>query len=73
MPVRQKTFRIERVTAGGEPRSVAAPGGAISVLQHHEVLDELRALREVIEQRRRRRRKAPAARAITRPRTAQTI
>jgi chemotaxis protein CheZ len=51
MPVRQKTFRIERVTAGGEPRSVAAPGGAISVLQHHEVLNELRALREVIEQR----------------------
>ncbi len=51
MPVRQKTFRIERATAGGEPRSVVAPGGAISVLQHHEVLDELRALREVIEQR----------------------
>jgi chemotaxis protein CheZ len=51
MPVRQKTFRIERVTAGGEPRSAAAPGGAVSALQHHEVLDELRALREVIEQR----------------------
>jgi chemotaxis protein CheZ len=51
MPVRQKTFRIEKVTAGGEPRSVVAPGGAISVLQHHEVLNELRALREMIEQR----------------------
>jgi chemotaxis protein CheZ len=51
MPVRQKTFRIERATAGGEPRSDVAPGGAISVHQHHEVLNELRALREVIEQR----------------------
>ncbi len=51
MPVRQKTFRIERATAGGETRSVAASGGTVSVLQHHEVLNELRALREVIEQR----------------------
>ena len=51
MPVRQKTFRIERLTAGGEPRSVVAPGGAISVFQHHEVLNELKALREMIEQR----------------------
>ncbi|HWF95410.1 MAG TPA: chemotaxis protein [Xanthobacteraceae bacterium] len=55
MPVRQKTYRIERETPGGEPRSAvsayAAPGGAISVLQHQEVLNELRALRDLIEQR----------------------
>jgi len=55
MSVRQKTFRIERANAGGEPRSAVsasgAAGGAISALQHHEVLNELRALRELIEQR----------------------
>jgi chemotaxis protein CheZ len=55
MPVRQKTFRIEKVTPDGEPRNAvsayATSGGAISVLQHHEVLNELRALRDLIEQR----------------------
>ena len=55
MPVRQKTFRIEKATPGGEPQSAvsayAAPGSAISVLQHLEVLNELRALRDLMEQR----------------------
>jgi chemotaxis protein CheZ len=54
MPVRQKSFRIEQMTTSGEPRSVApdsVPGGAVSALRHQEVLDELRALRALIEQR----------------------
>ena len=55
MPVRQKTFRIEQMTPGGEPRSVApngvAPSGAGSAFQHHEVLSELKALRDLIEHR----------------------
>jgi len=58
MPVRRKTFRIEQMALGGEPPSAAfdsarsnsvAPGG--SALQHHEVLNELKALRELIEHR----------------------
>src|ERR1700694_6053380 len=57
MPVRQKTFRIEHMSAGGDPRSVApdrvvpstvASGGAGSALQHHDVLTELKALRALI-------------------------
>jgi chemotaxis protein CheZ len=55
MPVRQKSFRIEQVTTSGEPRSVAPDGvpvgSAVSALRHQEVLDELRALRALIEQR----------------------
>jgi chemotaxis protein CheZ len=54
MPVRQKTFRIEQMTTGSEPRdrvaaSTAAPGGASTTLQHQEVLTELKALRDLIE------------------------
>jgi chemotaxis protein CheZ len=61
MPVRQKTFRIEQMTACGEPRSAvpggAAPGGTApggpsgtgAALRHHEVLTELKALRDLIE------------------------
>lgn len=55
MPVRQKTFRIERVsrtngrTAAPSP---AAPGSTTgAALQQHEVLAEIRALRDLIEQR----------------------
>jgi chemotaxis protein CheZ len=55
MPVRQKSFRIEQMTTSGEPRSVAPDsmpvGGAVSALRHQEVLDELRTLRALIEQR----------------------
>jgi len=47
MPVRQKTFRIEQTTPSGEPR--VAPD-ADSTLQHHHVLNELKALRDLIEQ-----------------------
>jgi chemotaxis protein CheZ len=65
MPVRQKTFRIEKMNPAREPRD-AAPGGApfngaalsgaassgaSTTLQHHEVLTELKALRDLIEQR----------------------
>jgi chemotaxis protein CheZ len=50
MPVRQKIFRIEQMKPAGAPRS-AAPGGAVPGLQHHEVLIELKALRDLIEQR----------------------
>src|SRR5579872_3123966 len=55
MPVRQKTFRIEQSTRRGEPLS-AAPAGAVfgsngSALQHDELLSELKALRDLIEQR----------------------
>jgi chemotaxis protein CheZ len=61
MPTRRKTFRIEQT--GGEPRSPArdieaygaAPGGAGALgglaLQQQEVLDELKALRALMEQR----------------------
>jgi chemotaxis protein CheZ len=53
MPVRRKTFRIEQTTPGGGPARVApassAAGGAGSALQHHEVLTELKALRDLIE------------------------
>ena len=45
MPVRQKTFRIEQMTSGQEPQS-AGSNGAGSTLLHHEVLTELKALRE---------------------------
>jgi len=56
MPVRHKTFRIEKMNPAGEPRNAAAHGGATSsgasvTLQHHEVLTELKALRDLIEQR----------------------
>jgi chemotaxis protein CheZ len=55
MPVRQKTFRIEQTTPGGGPRDAAArdaaQGGAGSALEHQEVLTELKALRDLIEQR----------------------
>jgi chemotaxis protein CheZ len=50
MPVRQKTFRIEQKRPGGPPPN-AAPNGAGSALQNHEVLSELRALRDLIEHR----------------------
>jgi chemotaxis protein CheZ len=46
MPVRQKTFRIEQTTPSGEPR-VAPDAG--STLQHNHVLNELKALRDLIE------------------------
>src|SRR5882672_364764 len=57
MPTRRKIFRIERMTLGGEPRDIeaygAAPGGAAPLsglaLQQQEVLDELKALRALIE------------------------
>jgi chemotaxis protein CheZ len=61
MPTRRKIFRIERMTLGGEPRDMArdietygaAPGGAAPLsglaLQQQEVLDELKALRALIE------------------------
>jgi len=49
MPVRQKTFRIEQMTPGGR-RPSAAPDDAGSALQH-EVLSELKALRDLIEHR----------------------
>jgi chemotaxis protein CheZ len=55
MPVRQKTFRIERKASAAGPAS-AAPHGTGSALQHHEVLSELKALRDLIEDR------TPAAR-----------
>jgi chemotaxis protein CheZ len=60
MPVRQKTFRIEQMIPRGEPQSVAASDaapsgmtrrGARPALQRHDVLSELKALRELIEQR----------------------
>jgi chemotaxis protein CheZ len=62
MPTRRKTFRIEQMTLGGEPRDAArhieaygaAPGGAAQLsglaLQQQEVLDELKALRALVEQ-----------------------
>jgi len=50
MPVRQKTFRIEQMTPGVEPAS-AAPSSGGSSLRHHEVLTELKALRDLIEHR----------------------
>jgi chemotaxis protein CheZ len=50
MPVRQKTFRIEQMTSGQEPQS-AGSNGAGSTLLHHEVLTELKALRDLIEHR----------------------
>ena len=46
MPVRQKTFRIEQTTPSGGPRVAADVG---STLQHHDVLNELKALRDLIE------------------------
>ena len=63
MPTRRKIFRIEQMTLGGEPRDVArdieaygaASGGAAQLgglaLQQQEVLDELKALRALVEQR----------------------
>jgi chemotaxis protein CheZ len=56
MPVRQKTFRIEKMNPAGEPRDAASIGGTVSsgasaTLQHHEVLTELKALRDLIEHR----------------------
>jgi chemotaxis protein CheZ len=63
MPTRRKTFRIEQMTPGGEPRAAArdiaaygaAPGGAAPLsglaLQQQEVLAELKALRALMEQR----------------------
>jgi chemotaxis protein CheZ len=49
MPVRQKTFRIEQMTPSGEPR--VAPNAAGPALQHNDVLNELKALRDLIEHR----------------------
>ena len=46
MPVRQKTFRIEQTTPSGEAR-VAPDAG--STLQHNHILNELKALRDLIE------------------------
>jgi chemotaxis protein CheZ len=65
MPVRQKTFRIEKMNRSGELPGVAltvatsasaassgaASSGASATLQHHEVLTELKALRDLIEHR----------------------
>jgi chemotaxis protein CheZ len=61
MPVRQKTFRIEKTNPACEPRDAAAncgatfngtaSSGASATLQHHEVLTELKALRDLIEHR----------------------
>ncbi len=65
MPVRQKTFRIERmpprcesptqapgsVLAGGAAPAGTAFGGNGAALQHDEVLSELKALRDLIGQR----------------------
>lgn len=48
MPVRQKTFRIEQMTPSRRGISANGPSAA---LQHHEVLNELKALRDLIEQR----------------------
>jgi chemotaxis protein CheZ len=50
MPVRQKTFRIEQMTRGDAPAS-AAPIALGPALQHHEVLTELKALRDLIQHR----------------------
>ena len=47
MPVRQKTFRIEQMAPS--PRGMSAEG-ASAAPEHHEVLNELKALRELIEQ-----------------------
>ena len=52
MPVRQKTFRIEQLAPSRRGISANGPSAAP---QHHEVLNELKALRDLIEQR------APAA------------
>jgi chemotaxis protein CheZ len=54
MPVRQKTFRIERMPSanGRAPaHGVAAPSNTGAALQQHEVLAEIRALRDLVEQR----------------------
>src|SRR5258708_2975120 len=56
MPVRQKTFRIEQAISGGESKDRVASGGvavgsASATLQHQEVLTELKALRDLIEDR----------------------
>ena len=60
MPVRQKIFRIEQLTPRAEPPGAAQSGAAAagtvfggngSALQHHEVLSELKALRDLIERR----------------------
>jgi chemotaxis protein CheZ len=51
MPVRQKTFRIEEMIAPAAPRNAPAPDGGSATLQHHEILNELRSLRDLIEQR----------------------
>jgi len=48
MPVRQKTFRIEQMTPSPRGPTVNGAGAAF---QHHEVLNELKALRDLIEQR----------------------
>jgi chemotaxis protein CheZ len=50
MPVRQKTFRIEKMTPAGGAASAASENAA-ACLQHQDVLDELKALRGLIEQR----------------------
>lgn len=52
MPVRQKTFRIEEMIAPAAPRNAVAANGASASLQHHEILNELRALRDLIEHQR---------------------
>jgi chemotaxis protein CheZ len=55
MPVRQKIFRIEQVTPRGEPLGAASAGAVSgssgSALQHHELLGELKSLRDLIERR----------------------
>jgi chemotaxis protein CheZ len=55
MPVRQKTFRIEKMSRAGDQRRPASSNAPVqgggAALQHHEVLTELRALRDLIEQR----------------------
>jgi chemotaxis protein CheZ len=49
MPVRQKTFRIEKMVPGGAKPS-APPNALAPGLQQQEILDELKALRELIAQ-----------------------
>jgi chemotaxis protein CheZ len=50
MPVRQKTFRIEKMSPGGGAPS-ERPSGPAACLPYQDVLDELKALRDLIEQR----------------------
>ena len=56
MPVQRKVFRIEQMNSAGAPSQAAtvsggtASNGTISSLQQHDILIELKALRDLIEQ-----------------------